>query len=398
MNWLNLFLFISLSISAIIWIWQSYALYMSSRSLPVLEKFNYKSSNPLPKVSIIITACNEEKTIEQAVNSRLSDSYKNIEFIVVNDRSTDGTLQIIQKLAESDPRIKVVNIETLPDGWLGKLHAMQKGVDIANGEWLLFSDADVFISTGALEQVILFAENGSIDHVAVLPDLKSDLFLNNCATSTVLREILLYTRPWTIGRPGAKQAAGSGAFNLVRKTVFDRTNGFHDMKMEVVDDTVLAQQIIEQGGKPSVVIGRTKIGLTWYHSFPELLEGLGRLAFAGLGSFSGKKLAAIASIPFFFDMLPYFALFLSDSILIKAVSLFTVTLSFIVINLLNIYLKRPLIPTIFPPLNHLLAYFICLHSAITNGIRGGIIWRGTFYPSELLKKGQLFDPMGHSRR
>ncbi|HQB11211.1 MAG TPA: hypothetical protein PLW37_15215, partial [bacterium] len=106
--------------------------------------------------------------------------------------------------------------------------------------WLLFSDADVFISTGALEQVILFAENGSIDHVAVLPDLKSDLFLNNCATSTVLREILLYTRPWTIGRPGAKQAAGSGAFNLVRKTVFDRTNGFHDMKMEVVDDTVLA--------------------------------------------------------------------------------------------------------------------------------------------------------------
>jgi len=68
MNWLNLFLFISLSISAIIWIWQSYALYMSSRSLPVLEKFNYKSSNPLPKVSIIITACNEEKTIEQEVN------------------------------------------------------------------------------------------------------------------------------------------------------------------------------------------------------------------------------------------------------------------------------------------------------------------------------------------
>ncbi|HSW59561.1 MAG TPA: hypothetical protein VLJ60_02115, partial [bacterium] len=217
---------------------------------------------------------------------------------------------------------------------------------------------------------------------------------NNCATSTVLREILLLTRPWTIGKEGAKQAAGSGAFNLVRKTVFDRTKGFHDMKMEVVDDTVLAQLLIEQGGKPAVVIGRTKIGLTWYHSFPELLEGLGRLAFAGLGSFSGKRLATLASIPFFFDMLPYFALFLSDSFLIKAISLFTVTLSFIVINLLNIYLKRPLIPTIFPPLNHLLAYFICLHSAVTNGIRGGIIWRGTFYPSELLRKGQLFDPMG----
>jgi len=371
---------------------------MSVRSLPVLEKFRYEKVDNLPKISVIITACNEEKTIEQALNSRLSDSYKNIEFIIVNDRSTDGTSQIIQKLEESDPRIKVVTIKTLPDGWLGKLHAMQKGVEIANGEWLLFSDADVFIDSGTLEQVILFAENGSIDHVAVLPDLKSDLFLNNCATSTVLREILLYTRPWTIGRPGAKQAAGSGAFNLVRKSVFDRTNGFHDMKMEVVDDTVLAQLLIEQGGKPAVVIGRTKVGLTWYHSFSEILEGLGRLAFAGLGSFSWKRLGVIASIPFFFDMLPYFALFLNDSLLIKTISLFTVILSFIVINLLNIYLKRPLIPTIFPPLNHLLAYFICLHSAITNGIRGGIIWRGTFYPSELLKKGQLFDPMGHSRR
>jgi glycosyltransferase involved in cell wall biosynthesis len=367
---------------------------MSVRSLPVLEKFRYEKLDKYPKISVIVTACNEEKTIEKAMRSRLNDSYENIEFIVVNDRSTDKTQEIVESLSKTDERIKVVNIEILPDGWLGKLHAMQKGVEIANGEWLLFSDADVFIAASALQQVIIFAENGSIDHVAVLPDLKSDLFLNNCATSTVLREILLLTRPWTIGRPGAKQAAGSGAFNLVRKPVFDRTNGFHDMKMEVVDDTVLAQLLLEQGGKPAVVIGRSKIGLTWYHSFSELLEGLGRLAFAGLGSFSGKRLAAIASIPFFFDMLPYFALFLSDSILIKAISVFTVTLSFIVINLLNVYLKRPLIPTIFPPLNHLLAYFICLHSAITNGIRGGIIWRGTFYPSELLKKGQMFDPLG----
>ncbi|HSW61633.1 MAG TPA: glycosyltransferase family 2 protein, partial [bacterium] len=151
MSGLNIFLLISVSISVLIWIWQSYALYMSVKSLPVLEKFNYKLQKQLPKVSIIITACNEEKTIDAAMNSRLRDSYKNIEFIVVNDRSTDNTLHVIQKLAESDNRINVINIEILPDGWLGKLNAMQKGVEAATGEWLLFSDADVFIDPGALE-------------------------------------------------------------------------------------------------------------------------------------------------------------------------------------------------------------------------------------------------------
>ena len=391
---MELLLLILTTFSLLFWIWQGYALFKSVTNLPVLEKFRYEKLDKYPKVSVIITACNEEKTIEKAMRSRLDDSYENIEFIVVNDRSTDKTQEIIESLAKNDERIKVVNIATLPDGWLGKLNAMQKGVEMATGEWILFSDADVSIATGALQQVIIFAEHGSIDHVAILPDLKSDIFLNNCATSTVLREILLCTRPWTIGKPGAKQAAGSGAFNLVRKSVFDKTNGFHDMKMEVVDDTVLAQLLLDKGAKPAVVIGRKMIGLTWYHSFPELLEGLGRLAFAGLGSYSGKRLALAASIPFFLDMLPYIAFFISDSITVKAISLATIFLSIIVINLLNIYLRRPLLPTIFPPLNHLLAYFICLHSAITNGIRGGIIWRGTFYPSSELKKGQLFDPLG----
>ena len=84
--------------------------------------------------------------------SKLSDDYPDAEFILVDDRSVDKTPEIADRLAAHDDRIRVLHIRELPEGWLGKVHALQKGVEISRGEWILISDADVHFMPGTLRR------------------------------------------------------------------------------------------------------------------------------------------------------------------------------------------------------------------------------------------------------
>ncbi len=105
-----------------------------------------------PCISIIIPACNEAKHIEAAVRSILRQDYPKLEVLVMNDRSTDETGNILERLAEKDSRLKVFHINTLPSGWLGKVHAMHRGVQEARGKWFLFTDADIHFGPGMLKR------------------------------------------------------------------------------------------------------------------------------------------------------------------------------------------------------------------------------------------------------
>src|SRR6185503_6720653 len=116
---------------------------VSMWTMPVLARQRSPDPPRWPKLSIIIPACNEAASIEAAVTSRLAQDYPDFEVCVIDDRSTDGTGAIVDRLAEGDPRVRAVHITELPEGWLGKVHALHRGVSIATGEWLLLSDADV---------------------------------------------------------------------------------------------------------------------------------------------------------------------------------------------------------------------------------------------------------------
>ena len=117
----------------------------SHHKIPRLEQVAPPSPDdpPLPRLSIIVTAHNEERSMEPALRSLLDLRYPDYEVIFVNDRSSDRTAEIAERLSAGDPRLKVLHIDELPPGWFGKPHAAQRGADAANGEVLLFTDADV---------------------------------------------------------------------------------------------------------------------------------------------------------------------------------------------------------------------------------------------------------------
>jgi glycosyltransferase involved in cell wall biosynthesis len=119
---------------------------------------------------VIIAARNEEALLRRSLNSILTTTYKNVELIVVNDRSSDATGQIIDQLAAKDSRVRAVHITSLPEGWLGKVHALHRGTQCSSGEWLLFTDADIHFEPQIITKAIAYAEHEKLDQLSLLPD------------------------------------------------------------------------------------------------------------------------------------------------------------------------------------------------------------------------------------
>ena len=140
---MDAFVFYLAIVTLLFWVAFGIELVIGSRSIRFLKDVPSSKRLPTPKTSIIIPACNEEKHIQEALQSVLNQDYESLEFIIINDRSTDQTGAILTRMEKADPRLRVLRITELPLGWLGKNHALYYGAQNATGEWLLFTDADV---------------------------------------------------------------------------------------------------------------------------------------------------------------------------------------------------------------------------------------------------------------
>ncbi|MBW3598394.1 MAG: glycosyltransferase, partial [Planctomycetes bacterium] len=123
----------------------------------------------MPPVSLIVAARNEERNIEAGVRSLLALEYENLELIVVNDRSTDATGEVLQRVAAEHPELNVVHLTELPEGWLGKNHALHYGTMQAKGDWLLFTDADVVMAPSTLARAMKYVQEQQLDHLCIAP-------------------------------------------------------------------------------------------------------------------------------------------------------------------------------------------------------------------------------------
>src|SRR5207245_2826583 len=136
------------------WLWAAITLTAGLRRIESLEDVPPAADADCPALSVIVPACNEAATIEPALRSLLSLDYPELELIVLDDRSTDGTGEIVARTAAAEPRLRLLRVDALPPGWLGKNHALHVGSQAASGEWLLFTDADVLFQPDTLRRVM----------------------------------------------------------------------------------------------------------------------------------------------------------------------------------------------------------------------------------------------------
>lgn len=233
-----------------------------------------------PRVSIIVPACNEEETIEPALRSLLDLAYDPLEIIVINDRSTDKTGEVIARIAMDHPQLRAINIETLPEGWLGKNHALQQGARAATGEYLLFTDADIIFAPSTLSRAMALMVDNGYDHLALIfKNIARGLLLNAMMVDAGGGLFFLF-KPWKAGDPKSRHAIGVGAFNLIRKSAYLEIGGHETVRMHPIDDIMLGKIIKHHGFRQQCLLGYDFLKVHWYESPRMMIQGLMKNIFA----------------------------------------------------------------------------------------------------------------------
>jgi hypothetical protein len=382
---------IALALSALYWATVALQLARAMRQVPQLAELRPPPPPRWPRLSLVIPACNEADTLEPALRSRLGEDYPELELVVIDDRSTDATGAIVDRVAAADSRVLPLHVTSLPEGWLGKVHALHRGAEAASGEWLLFTDADVHLEPGTLRTAIAYCEARGLDHLGVFPEVWSASFLLDVALGTFGRLVAMAARPHAVEDPDSKAAFGVGAFNLVRRSALERSPGLAWLKLELLDDAALGQMLKRSGARCAMALGRGRVGLTFYPSFGELMRGTEKNAFAGAGRFSQARLVLSCLVLLLLEVTPFAAPLAFGHPLLQGAGALIAALALGTSVVGSRWMARPVLPTLLLPVGTLLFVGCLLRSGYLAHRRGGIAWRGTLYPTAQLRAGARYD-------
>jgi len=246
-----------------------------------------------------VPARNEARSIERCVRSLLAQTVPQFEVIVVDDRSEDETPQILARLAAEDERLRVVAGQPLPVGWVGKPWALDQGVAIARGSWLLFTDADSAHAPHSVASAVAFAraqhadavsistyqELGSPAERAVLPSILG-LVLLACGTLGAINDA---------GKPD--NALANGQYLLVERRAYDALGGHAALRDKIAEDLEFAR-LVKADGRFRLVLagGETLASVRMYASLREIWDGFTKNVYFGANGELTKLAGGVAAL------------------------------------------------------------------------------------------------------
>jgi glycosyltransferase involved in cell wall biosynthesis len=337
---------------------------------------------------VIVPARNEAQAIEETLRSLMAQQGLSVEILAVNDRSTDGTGEIMERVAAEGraqgKSIGVIHIDELPPGWMGKTHAMALAARQATCPWLLFTDGDIFFHEDCLRRAMQYAENET-DHLALFPTMISKSFGEGMMLTAIQVISFLVWRFWRIADPKSlRDSVGIGAFNLVRSDVYRRIGGFEALRMEVLEDLRLGYEMKRHGFRQRIAFGRDLARVHWAAGTLGIAHNLAKNFFAVFRFRPLVLLAASVGLAIF-GLTPVAALFGPWAVRLGGI------LAFAAGWLLFRYSQKKITGIssgyflVFPAAACLLVYSM-LRSMVLNLAKGGVVWRGTFYPLAELRR------------
>jgi hypothetical protein len=338
-----------------------------------------------PRVSIIVAARNEETNLEAALES--AQDYPDLELTVVDDRSSDATPAILARVQARDARLRVVRIDRLPAGWLGKNYALERGAAAASGDILVFADADVVMRADAVRRAVAHALAASRDHLAVTPEMIGPGVMLGTFMSAFTMYFSLYARPWKASDPQSRCFIGIGAFNLVRGGVYRAVGGHARIAMRPDDDIKLGKIIKDAGYSQEMLFGRGMIGVEWYPTIAALARGLEKNTLAGVEYSVAAILAgAVAQVALF--VWPFVALACTSGVVLALNAVTCVLLVAACIDETR-YVGVSRWHAAGLPVATVLFIWILLRATFVTLRNDGINWRGTHYPLAALKANRV---------
>lgn len=337
---------------------------------------------PAPSLAVVVPARNEAQTVEPALRSILALDYPALEVTAIDDRSTDDTGAVLDRLEAEFARLRVLHVRELPEGWLGKNHAMHAGASSTNAAYVLFADADVHFERSALRRAIAECEARRLDHLTVLPEIPMrSPFMQMGMVGGVLGLLALY-RPWRARETG-RHSMGVGAFNLVRTSAYRDAGGHETLAMEILDDMELGR-LMGRTGRQDLLLGEGMVSVEIYRTPIELFRGIQKNLFTFLGYSAWLLIAATLGM-FALTVWPWLGLLVTEGPT-RWLNAGSGALSLA----LHAYFARrfgySLVGLVTVPFSGLASIAIFWQVAIRTWIQGGVVWRGTHYPLAELRR------------
>ncbi len=260
--------------------------------------------SPAPLISICIPARNEESNIGKCVESALAQDYPNFEVIVLDDRSTDSTSEILRQLAAQNDKLKIIHGSDLPSGWAGKPHALYQASADARGEWLCFIDADTFIAPNALSSCYAKAIETEADLFTIMTRQIMGTFWEKVVMPLVMTALSVGFSPRKVNDSNRRDAVANGQFILIRREVYNAIGGHEAIKDQIVEDKAISEKVKWSGYRLIVADGKQAAQTRMYTSLASMWEGWTKNIYLGLrdhpsmlllGAF-GATLALIAAL------------------------------------------------------------------------------------------------------
>jgi glycosyltransferase involved in cell wall biosynthesis len=375
-------------VSAIYWLESGISALLGYRSVPGLLGIEPLRTESLPTLAIIATAKDEASRVERAARSLLAQEYPAMKILIVDDRSTDGTGAILDRLAAEDPRLRVVHMDTLPEGWIGKCHALARGAEATDSEWILFADADVTLAPDAARRAVSLAVRSGWDHVAVGPDMSLESLGESVFVAAFMITFNATQRPWLASDPRRKNSIGIGAFNLVRRSAYTRAGGHAAIRYELLDDLAIGKILKESGARQVFARHDGLVQVRWHPGLRGLIRGVEKNAFPAarynvlLGATAPWALLAAAWAPVAGLFLP--------GVVPKAAALLAWCWVLVSYQVVARSARIRLWQAVLMPVGVTVFIYSFMRSMVITLSRRGVRWRGTFYPLAELRRRRVW--------
>jgi len=367
--------------------WLTYGLRVAYGSirLPWVQDFPPAPDAECPRISILFAARDEEEKLPAALATLMEIDYPGLEVVAVDDRSQDATGRILDEFAATHPRLRVVHEERLPEGWLGKTHALQKAYEASLGEWLLFTDADVRFNPDVVRRVVSLVKAQNLDHLSLLGDVEMVGFWEKVQITFFGLGFHLAADPSRVGNRRSSRYVGVGAFQLLRRSAYETSGTHRRLAMEVIDDMKLGKIVKQAGFRSGCAVAQDLVAVRWHAGVGNLVRGVTKNFFAGAGydlRLVTMQLAALLVM----DILPFVGVVFGYG-WIRAFSAIAVLIA------LSFHVGVAWVMRVSPlyalthPVGAALFFYMLLRSTVVTLRQGGIVWRDTFYPLEELKRG-----------
>lgn len=377
-------------IVAVIWLARLLPAYWMLPGLANLLDTSYKNSQEgfaLPSIGVVVPAKNEAASIEDSLRSLLASNYSRLTIVAVNDRSTDATGAIMERIAaEPDVhgRLQVLHVTELPDGWLGKPHAMALAAGKLQSDWLVFTDADVLFAPDTLLRAVNYASKSNADHLVIIPTLVLRGWAENMLIAFLQCVTALASRPWKVADPkSVRDYIGVGAFNMIRKPIYDALDGYASLRMEVLEDLRMGLMVKRAGFAQRVAFGKDLLRIRWAESAWGLIDNFSKNMFAAFRFRSALLLVTCVTLVLL-CVTPFVALAVPGPARWAGVAALTA----ILLTGLRYWPQTRVSPVYLAlfPLAALVFVWTLLRSMVLVLWRGGVLWRGTLYPLKELRR------------